>query len=97
MNNNEKRNTSKPEPFYAPYSDVPITNEEIEKRKRKYYRLKVIGVDPNIIIDDENIESENPYIVEAMIIINRDKDVPPELIEKVKKYDLDHNIRRVFI
>jgi len=32
-------------------------------------------------------ERENTYAIQAMILINRDKEAPEELIQKIKKYD----------
>lgn len=95
-NNIEQSSIKKPSPYIAPYSDIAVTKEELERRKRRYYRLKKIGVNPTIIVDADNdntTEKENPYRIEAMILINRDEDVPEELLKKIKKYDMEHNIK----
>ena len=90
-----QQSVKKPKPYIAPYSDIPVTKEELEKRQRKYYRLKKIGVNPTLIVEDGNgeAETENPYRIQAMIMINRDEEVPDELIEQIKKYDMEHNIK----
>ena len=87
-------NFIKPQPYIAPYSDVPLTKEDLDKRQRKYYRLKKIGVNPTVIVDDsEDGEIENPYRIEAMILINRDEEVSDELLKKIQQYDKEHNIK----
>ena len=92
-NNQKQQSVKKPAPYIAPYSDVPVTKEELEKRKRKYFQLKKVGVNPTLIVDDnEDKEEENPYRIQAMILINRDEEVPEELIKQIQKYDKEHNI-----
>ena len=78
-----------PTPFIAPGSDIPITEEEIEFRKRKAERLKEIGINPYKF---GPAEDENPYRVQAMILINQDKEVPEELLYKIEKYNKKHKI-----
>ena len=78
-------NTIPRTPFIASNATQP-SSDEIARRKRKYDRLISIGVDPTLLSSDEP-EKENPYIIEAMVLINEDKDVPPELLEKIKKYN----------
>lgn len=72
--------------FYAPGSNVPVTNEEIEKRKRRVARAEAIG--SSITKVTTGAEHENPYRAEAMLYILRDEDVPQELLDKIKEYDL---------
>ena len=81
----------KPAPFNAPLSDAPVSRAEIERRERKNRRLKNLGVNPTKIDNDEGGESENPYVVQAMVYIARDEDVPPWLLENIKKYDARHS------
>ena len=93
MNRGSVKEKKKLPPVNAPYSNVPVTNQELKKRKRKYDRLKALGVDPTLFVC-ENEESENPYLIQAMVIINQDRDVPLELIEKIKEYDNQRNTQR---
>ncbi len=90
MNNNTLKSpkNKKPAPFIAPGSEIPVTPEELERRKRKRQRLEKLGIDPTKIVDDG--ESENPYLVEAMVYISQDKDVPEEILRKIKQYDEEH-------
>ncbi len=88
--NKVKEARKKPAPVHAPYSNIPVTNEELNKRKRKYQRLEQLGVDPTLLVEI-NEESENPYIVKAMVLINQDKDVPKELLDKIQKYNSQRN------
>ena len=81
---------NKPEPYIAPYSDIPLTRKELDRRERQYRRLRQIGV---YSILDEDVEIDNPYRIQAMIIINRDENVPEELIEKIKQFDKEYNIK----
>lgn len=76
-----------PKPFIAPGSDVKPTKEELKKRQKKYNMLERIGVKTTIVGGDVDPEYENPYRIEAMILINQDKDVPEELIQKIEEYD----------
>ena len=84
----------KPAPFYAIGSTIPITQEELNKRKTRYRRLMAMGINPMLIVDTENAdEHENPYRVEVMLLINQDKEVPQELVEKMQQYDKEYMIR----
>ena len=74
----------KPEPFIAPESQKPISNDEIEKRKRMIARLEQIGENPTRVTDNEY---ENPYKLEAIALIAEDKDVPEELMEKIEEFE----------
>jgi hypothetical protein len=79
---------SKPQPFIAPGSEKKLTPEEINKRKIKFERLEKIGEKHTIITGyDAEGETENPYRIKAMILINQDKDVPEELIRQIEEYD----------
>lgn len=84
---NKNKSKKKPTPFYAPGSTTPVTQEELEIRKRRYHRMLSIGIDPTLLVD---VEHENPYRVEAMLLINKDKEIPKELLEKIKKYDEEY-------
>ena len=85
---NRKMKNNKISPFIAPHSADAPTKEELDRRSRQYNRLMALGLDPTLI-DDTQVgrERENPYAIQAMILINQDKEVPEELIQKIKKYD----------
>lgn len=85
---NNKIESNKISPFIAPYSEDAPTKEELDRRSRQYNRLMALGIDPTLI-DDTQVgrERENPYVIQAMILINQDKEAPEELIQKIKKYD----------
>lgn len=72
--------------FYAPGSDIPVTEEEIKRRKRREARIEAIGGSMTRVTS--GMEHENPYRAEAMIYILKDEDVPQELLDKIKEYDL---------
>lgn len=74
----------KPEPFIAPESQVPVSNDEIEKRKRMIARLEQIGEKPTRVTDNEY---ENPYKLEAIALIAEDKEVPEELMKKIEGFE----------
>jgi len=86
--NSVQKGIKKPAPFIAPYSNTPVSKAELERRKRKNRRLRNIGINPTKIVDEEG-EAENPYRVQAMIYISRDEEVPKELLEKIKEYDVE--------
>lgn len=85
---NRKMKNNKISPFIAPHSADAPTKEELDRRSRQYNRLMALGIDPTLI-DDTQVgrERENPYAIQAMILINQDKEAPEELIQKIKKYD----------
>lgn len=74
----------KPKPFIAPGSQTPITEEDIKKRKRKIERLEQIGERPTRVTEEEY---ENPYKLQAIALIEEDKDVPEELIKQIKEFE----------
>ena len=74
----------KPKPFIAPGSQNPITEEDIKKRQRKIERLEQIGERPTRVTEDEY---ENPYKLQAIALIEGDKDVPDELIKKIEEFE----------
>ena len=74
----------KPKPFIAPGSQTPITEDDIKKRERKIERLERIGERPTRVTEDEY---ENPYKMQAIALIEEDKDVPEELIKKIKEFE----------
>lgn len=94
MKNNKIEN-NKISPFIAPYSEDAPTKEELDRRSRQYNRLMALGLDPTLI-DDTQVgrERENPYAIQAMILINQDKEVPEELVRKIKKYDQKYNQKK---
>jgi len=75
------------EPFFAIGSAVKPTKEETEKRKIKYQRMLEIGVDTAILREEEN---ENPYRIEAVVLINQGMEVPQDLLINIKKYDEEY-------
>jgi len=78
----------KPSPFYAFGSTTPISKEEMERRQIRYQRLEKIGINPIMLNHDDAFEEkENPYKVEIMVLVNQDKEIPHELIEKMRAYD----------
>lgn len=94
MKNNKIEN-NKISPFIAPHSEDAPTKEELDRRSRQYNRLMALGLD-SALIDDTQVgrERENPYAIQAMILINQDKEVPEELIRKIKKYDQKYNQKK---
>lgn len=65
-----------------------VSKEEIERRIRLIERSKQIESSITQFGDHFGQEHENPYKAEAMLnYINKDKDVPDELIEKIKRYE----------
>lgn len=68
----------------------PLTQEEINKRKRLEKRSEEIGWEPRF---DSNSEHENPYRAEAMLYILKDMDVPKDLKEKIKTEDQQYKKR----
>lgn len=78
-------------PVNAPHSNIPVTQEEIEKRKERMIRAEEIGAS---ITKFDGEETENPYRVQALIYIMQDKEVPEDLKKKIKEFDKKYNIRR---
>ena len=76
-------------PFIAPGSYEVITQEEIEKRKRRIERAEAIGLSIMHVTSEGNYdeEYENPHAVEALRYILNDMDVPEEVKEKMKIFD----------
>ena len=84
----QNNTVSKPQPFIAPGSEKKVTQEEINKRRIKFERLEKIGEKHTVITgNDGEGETENPYRIQAMILINQDKDVPEELLKQIEEYD----------
>ena len=79
-------------PVNAPHSYAPVTQEEIEKRKKIMIRAEEIGA--SITRFDETEETENPYRVQALSYIMQNKEVPEDLKKKIKEFDKKYNIRR---
>ena len=72
------------QPIIPPHSLEPVTEEELARRKRQYNRLLDLGIDPTLVT--EGNEKEDPFVLQALILINQDKEVPPELAQKVREY-----------
>lgn len=87
MKNDSKVILQKPKPFIAPGSQIPVTSEEIERRKKRLERLEQIGEKPTRVTEDEYV---NPYRLEAIALINEDKEVPEELMNKIDEFDKAH-------
>ena len=87
MKNNSNVLLQKPKPFIAPGSQIPVTSEEIEKREKRIERLEQIGEHPTRVTEDEYV---NPYKLEAIALINADKEVPEELMKKIEEFDKAH-------
>ncbi len=83
----KKKMNTVPKPFIAPGSDVKPTKDELKQRQKKYKMLERVGVRTTIVREEADLEYENPYRIEAMILINQDKDVPEELIRQIEEYD----------
>ena len=88
MKKNQQLSHQKPKPFIAPGSETPVTSKEIERRERIIKLLEQIGEHPTRVTEDE---FENPYKLKAIALISEDKDVPAELLEKIKKFDEEHS------
>lgn len=82
-----KRN-DKPAPFIAFGSTEPISDEEIEKRKRIIERAEKLGI--HVTSLDTEVEYENPYKLEALVFIWDDKPVPEELMKKIEEFESSH-------
>ena len=89
-----KNNVSKKvlKPFIAHGSDVPVTKEEVEKRKRRIERAEALGQSlTKITFENDGIEEyENPYRVKALEYIMADKEVPEELKNKIVEFEKEH-------
>ena len=89
-----KNNASKKvlKPFIAPGSDVLVTQEEVEKRKRRMERAEALGQSlTKITFEKDGIEEyENPYRVKALEYIMADKEVPEELKNKIVEFEKEH-------
>ena len=88
MKNDSNVLLKKPKPFIAPGSQESVTNEDIEKRKRKIERLEQIGERPTRVTEEE---FENPYKLQAIALIEADKDIPEELLKKIKDFEKEHS------
>ena len=84
--NNRVVKLDKPAPFIAFGSTEQISNEEIEKRKRVIERAEKLGI--HVTSLDVEVEYENPYKVEALIYIWEDKEVPEDIIKKMKEFEI---------
>ena len=68
----------------------PLPQEELDNRRVRNERLKAIGVNP---YQFDGPDDNNPYRMEAMMLILRDEEIPMELYEKIREYDEKHRIR----
>lgn len=83
------------QPFIAPGSLEPITQEEIEKRKRRIARAEAIGLSIMRVTSEKcyDEEYENPYNVQAIRYILNDMDVPEEVLQKMRAYDKQNSVK----
>lgn len=61
-----------------------LTQEEFEKRLFVEQQLSSVGISTTIF-DGENIDYENPYILEAILLVNNGKEIPEDLKQKIRK------------
>ena len=80
------------DPFNISQDKLEITPTEFARRKRKYHRLEKLGIDPTLVEDDKYSVFDNPYLIEAMVYIADDKDVPEEVVKKIEEFNKEHNI-----
>lgn len=90
MMKNTNIQNKKPKPFIAPGAKESASKEEIEKRLKRVQRAKEIGQDITRV-DSINCETENPYRVQALLYIMNDQEVPQDLREKIKEFDIKYN------
>ncbi len=76
-------------PFIAPDSTIKITQDDIEKRKRRIAKAEEIGQSITRV-DSDDSGHENPYRVQALCYIMQDLEVPTELKKKIKEFDEKH-------
>lgn len=88
MKKNTVVNNQKPAPFIAPGAKELATKEEIEKRLKRIKKAKEIGQDLTRV-DFEKSEIENPYRVQALLYIMNDQEVPQDLKERIKEFDIN--------
>ena len=88
-------NIKKLPPFIAPGSLEPVTQEELEKRKRRIARAEAIGLSIMRVTSEKSNdeEYENPYHVEALRYILDDMDVPKEVLQKIKEFENLHSVK----
>lgn len=79
-------------PFIAPDSTTPITQEDINKRIRMINRAEEIGIYLTIVDSntDADGEYENPYKMEALKFILQDQEVPENLKQLIKNFEIQH-------
>ena len=83
------------QPFIAPGSLETITQEELEKRKRRIARAEAIGLSIMRVTSERNYddEFENPYHVEALRYILNDLDVPEEVLRKMTEFEKSNSVK----
>lgn len=82
------------QPFIAPSSLEPVTQEELEKRKRRIAKAEAIGLSIMRVTSEKKYdeEYENPYHVEALRYILNDMEVPEEVLRKMKEFDKQNRV-----
>ena len=83
------------QPFWAPGSLEPVTQEELEKRKRRIARAEALGLSIMRVTSEKNYdeEYENPYHVEALRYILDDMDVPEEVLQKIIEFEKLYTVK----
>lgn len=89
MNNIKKKDLT---PFIAPGSTIPLTQEEINKRKIRIERAEELGIYLTAV-GPENIEYENPYKMQALYLIIQDKEVPEKIKKQIKDFEVMQKIK----
>lgn len=94
-NTQDKLEVNKIPPFIAPGSLEPVTPAELEKRKRRIARAEAIGLSIMRVTSEQiyDEEYENPYHVEALRYILQDKDVPEEVLQKIKDFENGKSVK----
>ena len=60
-----------------------LTQQEFERRLFVEQQLSSVGISTTVF-DGENIDYENPYILEAILLVNQGKEIPEDLKLKIK-------------
>lgn len=61
-----------------------LTKQDYERRLFVEEQLSSVGISTTVF-DGENMDCENPYILEAILLVNQGKVIPEALREQIKK------------